>query len=80
MATYTTSSRYTLYNGGRYAFRKDPVTTSYSQYVTRDGDTFERLAAKLYNDGSRYWEIADINPQVQYPDTIPTGTVIRLPR
>ena len=80
MATYSATSRYTLIQGGMLAERVDQESVAYTQYVSHEGDTFERLAAKLFNDGKRFWEIADINPQVQYPDTIPTGTVLRLPR
>jgi nucleoid-associated protein YgaU len=80
MAYYKSSSRYRLSSGGVLANRVDPETKVYYQYVTREGDTFPLLASKLFNDGSRYWEIADINPQVQWPDAIPVGTVIRLPK
>lgn len=80
MAQYTSSSRYVVETGGMTAKRLGQDPTPYTQYVSRDGDTFERIAARLFNDGTRYWEIADINPQVQFPDTIPTGTVLRLPR
>jgi nucleoid-associated protein YgaU len=79
MTTYPSTARYELSSGGRYAARKSKSIVTYSQYVTRDGDSFERIAAKLFNDGTRYWEIADINPQVAFPEAIPTGTVIRIP-
>lgn len=80
MATYPITSRYSLTNNGQLAARKAKESTGYSQYVARQGDTFESLAAKLYNDGTRYWEIADINPQVDFPEDISVGTVLRLPR
>lgn len=80
MAIYTSTSRYRLVQGGMLANRVTQEPVPYTQYVSRDGDTFERISARMFNDGTRYWEIADINPQVQYPDTIPTGTVLRLPR
>lgn len=79
-----TSSRYTYKTGGTIelieAVRKSNVaTTSYSKYVSREGDTFEILATRLYNDPTQYWRIADMNPQVKFPDVIPAGTTIRLP-
>lgn len=80
MAVYTSSSRYQLINNGRYAEPRDTDAVAYTQYVVREGESFESLAARLYNDGKRYWEIARINPQVEFPDFIPVGTVIRLPR
>jgi len=79
MAVYRASSRYRLSDGGRLANRVDYRTTNYYQYVSRQGDTFARIAAKVLNDGSRYWEIADINPQIEWPDEIPVGTVLRVP-
>lgn len=79
MAVYKTSSRYRLVSGGILADRIKNNTVNYYQYISQDGDSFELLAAKLLGDGKRYWEIADINPQVKWPDAIPTGTVLRLP-
>lgn len=79
MATYRTSSRYRLSEGGRLAERVDYTPTNYYQYVSKAGDSFTLLAARTLNDGSRYWEIADINPQVEWPDSIPVGTILRLP-
>lgn len=79
MATYINSSRYRLLDNGRLADRVDPEQTSYYQYVTREGDSFVLIASRVFNDPSRYWEIADINPQVEWPDRIPVGTVIRIP-
>ena len=79
MANYTVSNRYRLSNGGRIAERVANPGGSYYQYTSREGDTFSILAAKVLNDSSRYWEIADINPQIQWPDVIPTGTVLRIP-
>lgn len=80
MAKYTSSSRYQLSATGQTATRKERQAVTYYQYLSRDGDTFERLAAQLFNDGTRFWEIADINPHVKFPGFIPTGTALRLPR
>lgn len=80
MAVYTSTSRYYLTNNNREADRKEVSPVSYSQHVAREGDTFEKLASSIFNDGTRYWEIADLNPQVEFPDVIPAGTVLRLPR
>lgn len=80
MATYASSSRYELTNGGQLAAPKTQDSVNYYQYISREGDTFERLAARMYNDGTKYWRIAQINPQVYFPGDIPTGTVLRIPR
>lgn len=79
MAVYKNSSRYRLSNGGMLAVKKTAPVVNYYQYVSKDGDSFESIAAKTFGDGSRYWEIADLNPQVKWPDYIPTGTVLRIP-
>lgn len=79
MASYRSSSRYRLSSGGMLAERVEEESKVYYQYISRQGDTFQMLAARLLNDGNRYWELADINPQVQWPDVIPTGTVLRIP-
>jgi nucleoid-associated protein YgaU len=80
MAIYTSTSRYQLTDNGTTAERKESSETAYVQYITKEGDTFERIAAKLFNDGTRYWEIAEINPQIYFPDELPVGTLVRLPR
>lgn len=80
MAVYRTSSRYRLVNGGILADRVTVNKSNYYQYISRTGDSFELIASKILGDGKRYWEIADLNPQVIYPDIIPTGTVLRIPK
>lgn len=79
MAIYQNSSRYRSSNGGILADRVPIEKTNYYQYISKDGDSFESLSSKLFGDGKRYWEIADINPQVKWPNEIPSGTVLRLP-
>lgn len=79
MATYKNSSRYRLSDGGILATRTPLGVVNYYQYISRDGDTFESIASKILGDGKRYWEIADINPQVKWPEIITTGTILRLP-
>ena len=80
----TASSRYTttgepgtsiviaLRKSGQESFQ-------YNTYTSREGDTFEILAIRLFRDPSQYWRIADANPQVKFPDRIPAGTYLRLP-
>lgn len=79
MAVYRTTSRYTVTDDGRYANKKDQEVVGYALYTSKDGDTFDIIAARFLGDPSRYWEIADINPQVEWPDRITTGTVLRIP-
>lgn len=79
MAVYRNSSRYRLSSGGILADRVTLSKVNYYQYISKEGDSFESIASKILGDGKRYWEIADINPQVVWPDSIPVGTVLRLP-
>lgn len=79
MAAYRNSSRYRLVSGGILASRVPLQNVNYYQYISNEGDSFDSIAAKILGDGKRYWEIADINPQIVWPDVIPVGTVLRLP-
>lgn len=80
MASYDASSRYKLDTSGQLAFRTTNVTNrNYVLYTVRQGDTMEGLAARYYGSTKRYWEIADLNPQIQFPLDISLGDVIRIP-
>lgn len=78
-----TASRYTTstnpITGDIIAVRKKKGTYNYTTYVTKNGETFESLSTRVFRDPTQYWRIADINPQIKYPDVIPAGTLIRLP-
>jgi nucleoid-associated protein YgaU len=54
-------------------------SVSYSNYVTRDGESFESIATRIYRDPRQYWRVAEINPQIKFPDVIEAGTLIRIP-
>jgi nucleoid-associated protein YgaU len=76
------NSRYveTVGTDGKYiALRREKVTSRYSLYITKAGDTFERLAFRGTRDPREYYRIADLNPQIPFPDDIPPGTEIRIP-
>lgn len=55
-------------------------TTQYITYVSREGDTFDKLANKYFGGPIFYWRIAELNPQIPFPDQIPVGTKIRIPQ
>lgn len=59
--------------------RKYSNGSKYRRYTSVDGDSFDIIAAKTLSDPERYWEIADLNPHVPFPDWIPEGTIIRVP-
>jgi hypothetical protein len=54
--------------------------SQFMTYISRDGDSFERLASVYLGGPIFYWRIAEINPQVLLNDRIPAGTRIRIPR
>lgn len=60
--------------------RKARAVTRYSTVTTKSGQTFQEIAALNLGDPGLYWRIADMNPHVPYPDEIPMGTRLRLPR
>jgi hypothetical protein len=54
--------------------------TIFTPYITSVGDTFDSLAYGIFGDPLRWWEIADINPEIAFPGEIPAGTILRVPR
>lgn len=81
MAVYDALSRYAVNPGGQTADRvvPPPPTVTYSVYAVVQGDTLENIAARQLGDPRRYWEIADINPQIKFPTDLRPGMAIRLP-
>ena len=79
----TTSSRYTTQTdtatGDVIAVRKSMSSVSYTTYLTTSNETFETIAVRIFRDATQYWQIADLNPHVKFPDRIPVGTTIRIP-
>ncbi len=47
--------------------------------TTKEGDTFDKIAARVLGDSTQYWKIAGLNPTVKFPDQIPAGTLIAVP-
>ena len=79
MATYDTLSRYSLDTSGQLAFRSKAVNVNYNLYTAKEGDTLENIATRMLGNPLRYWELADMNPQIKFPLDIKTGTVLRIP-
>ena len=79
-AKYDAASRYRVDDSGQLATRQLSTTTVYTLYRVVAGDTLETIAARHFGNHRRYWEIADANPQVQFPLDIVVGDTIRLPR
>jgi hypothetical protein len=57
-----------------------PVKTDYRVHISRDGDSFDLLSTMYLGAPIFFWKIAELNPQVPFPDQIPLGTQIRIPR
>jgi nucleoid-associated protein YgaU len=79
MAYYDANSRYTVDVGGKTASRGDLVTERFTLYTVRQGDTLENIAMRRLGSQKRYWEIADMNPQIKFPLDLEVGTVLRIP-
>jgi nucleoid-associated protein YgaU len=77
-----TNSRYitkTADDGTIIAVRKRKQLENYSLYTARSNDTMDSIAVSIYGDPSLYWRIADMNPQIQYPDSLQVGDILRIP-
>jgi nucleoid-associated protein YgaU len=79
-SNYDLSSRYRMDANNQSASRVTPTRPKYTTYRVTAGDTLESIAARYLGNQKRYWEIADLNPQVQFPWDISVGDVIRLPQ
>jgi hypothetical protein len=79
-------SRYRLVSENRegsaviIASRTTQSVPNYSSYTVRDKETFQSISMRLFGTPLLYWRIADINPQVPFPNFIPVGTTIRIPQ
>lgn len=54
-------------------------TFSYSEYQWTDADRLDTLAQTRYGDPSKWWQIADGNPEILDWTQIRPGTIIRIP-
>ncbi len=77
------NSRYeaiTNENGIAISKLKARKPSAYELVISKEGQSFEELAATHLGDAGLWWRIADINPHVLWPDEINSGTRIRIPR
>lgn len=85
MTSYISSSRYKLQTiEGEspvvVGTRKTTYGVEYYHYTAREGDTFDLLATRTFGNPLKWWQIADINPHIPFPDSIPVGTTVRIPK
>lgn len=48
-------------------------------HIVRPAERWDLLAYRYYGDSSRWWEIADANPELFDPRSLRPGVVIRVP-
>lgn len=57
----------------------DSQETTYITYTWKEGDNLSVLS-EVFGVGAKYWwEIMEINPEIQDPFDIPEGTILRVP-
>jgi nucleoid-associated protein YgaU len=52
---------------------------NFTYYQVKQGDRIDLLARLFYGDDTRWWVIADANPDILDWTTLPTGLVLRIP-
>lgn len=53
---------------------------NYTVVVVPVGQSVESLASRLYNDPTKWWLVANVNPNVKFPLDLRPGTILRLPQ
>lgn len=83
---FDASSRYVLDKGGVTASRREQNIAQYRIHTVVDGDSIWNLAHRLLGNSARWWEIADLNPQLLFSSPegsrlskLEPGTNIRVP-
>lgn len=51
----------------------------YTVHRVVDGDRMDLLAERAFGDPEFWWRIADANPDLEYPDKLMPGQLIRIP-
>jgi hypothetical protein len=62
-----------------YLLTTVPGSTLPRSYMAKMTDNMQLLAYQSLQDPTRWWVIADANPQLRYPFDLTTGDVIHLP-
>lgn len=78
-SSYSPSSRYSVDDNNQTASRTSVTKVNFRTHRVRSGDTMDRIAHLAYGDVNRWWEIADMNPQVKFPLDLTPGQVLRIP-
>lgn len=61
--------------------RRPPIPpVDYTVHQVVWGDSLDKLAHQAYGDAEFWWRIADANPDLTFPDELPVGALIKVPR
>lgn len=58
---------------------QEPYSFSFNTYLVKDFDRIDNLAYQFFGDATKWWQIADANPQILDWASVPAGTLIRIP-
>lgn len=56
-----------------------PDIGDYSVHRVEFGETMDVIAFQAYGDTEFWWRIADANPELDYPDAVEPGMLLRIP-
>lgn len=61
-------------------FRYLPGIPAFTTYIViQQGARLDLLADRFLGDPGLWWQIADANPELPYPDALEPGTMVRIP-
>lgn len=55
------------------------LSFNYISHLMSANDRIDSLAFQYYNDATRWWQIADANPEILDFSNVPIGTILRVP-
>lgn len=59
--------------------RAQSYTFTYSYYVVTGSDRIDNISNAFYGDATKWWVIADANPEIMKWDNLEPGLVLRVP-
>lgn len=54
-------------------------TFTYTFYTVNGSDRIDTISNAFYGDPTLWWKIGDANPEIMKWDSVPPGTIIRIP-
>lgn len=68
-----------VYHATLYSSCTPPPAVGFSVYQVHFGDRLDSIAALTLGDSELWWQVADANPELIYPDQLTVGMFIRIP-